>query len=119
MSRTRSWSIAVAAALACTAPLSAQQIPAAPAGFTSMPAATLVTTLVPAPAFGSPLAAEALTGPSLAPVPAVMSDRQSTALMIVGGVGMIVGSLIDGDSGRIIMVGGGALGLYGLYQYLR
>jgi cystathionine beta-lyase family protein involved in aluminum resistance len=48
-----------------------------------------------------------------------MRRSQSVALMIVGGAGMIVGSLIDGDTGTIIMVGGGVIGLVGLFQYLR
>jgi hypothetical protein len=45
--------------------------------------------------------------------------RQSVALMIVGAAGLLVGSIIGGDSGTIIMVGSGIIGLYGLYQYLR
>ena len=48
-----------------------------------------------------------------------MRRSQSVALMIVGGAGMIVGSLIEGDTGTIIMAGGGVIGLVGLFEYLR
>jgi hypothetical protein len=37
----------------------------------------------------------------------------------VGAAGIIVGSLIGGDSGTVIAVGGGIIGLFGLYRYLR
>ena len=43
----------------------------------------------------------------------------STALMIVGGAAFVAGALIDGDAGTLIMVGGAAIGLYGLYLYLQ
>lgn len=54
--------------------------------------------------------------------PVVMAAHrtdQSTAMMIVGGAAFIAGALIDGDAGTIIMVGGAAVGLYGLYLYLQ
>ncbi|HEY4305307.1 MAG TPA: hypothetical protein VGM82_12600 [Gemmatimonadaceae bacterium] len=44
---------------------------------------------------------------------------QSEALMVVGGVALIVGAIIGDDPGTIIMVGGAIVGLYGLYQYLQ
>ena len=40
-------------------------------------------------------------------------------MMIVGGAGLILGSIIGGDTGTIIMMGGGALGLYGMWQFLK
>jgi alanine dehydrogenase len=64
------------------------------------------------------MVSESADVPTVAPMPA-MRRSQSVALMIVGGAGMIVGSLIDGDTGTIIMVGGGVIGLVGLFQYLR
>lgn len=122
MSRSYRWSIAVAATLAFTAPLSAQQVPAgdavvAPITAFMRPVAPLVS-LVPVPALESTLT-ETLPSPSLEPIAPAMTQSQSVALMIVGGAAMIVGSLIDGDSGTIIMVGGGVAGLIGLFQYLR
>ena len=39
--------------------------------------------------------------------------------MIVGGAAFLAGAIIGGDAGTIIMVGGAAVGLYGLYLYLQ
>lgn len=123
MSRSYRWSIAVAAALAFAAPLSAQEAPAADAGVVPMtafmrPTAPTVS-LAPVSSPESIIATETAVAPFMAPVPPAMTQSQSVALMIVGGAAMIVGSLIDGDSGTIIMVGGGVAGLIGLFQYLR
>ncbi len=57
--------------------------------------------------------------PAPMPIPAPGRNSGNTALMIVGGAALIVGSVIDGDAGSIIMIGGGVIGLYGLWQYLR
>jgi len=54
--------------------------------------------------------------PMTAPVPAT---GNSPAMMIVGGVALLVGAVIGGSSGTIIMIGGGLLGLFGLWNYLR
>jgi hypothetical protein len=40
-------------------------------------------------------------------------------MMGVGVAAIVVGSLIGGDSGTIIAIGGGVIGLFGLYRYLR
>lgn len=85
-----------------------------------------------------PVPAEvALSGPRLAPVglqaaaltqassPAdVDRDRNvsvgsNLALMGVGAAAPVVGLLVGGDSGTVIAVGGGVIGLVGLYRYLR
>jgi hypothetical protein len=58
-----------------------------------------------------------LLDPSAA-VAATMSRQQSRAMMIVGGAGLIVGAIIGGTPGTIVMVGGGVVGLIGLYNYL-
>jgi hypothetical protein len=63
--------------------------------------------------FAAPLTFESVAAPTLAP------SSRNTALMIVGVAGMVVGAVIGGDEGTIVMVGSGALGLFGLYQYLR
>ncbi|MGH7624426.1 MAG: hypothetical protein ACREOJ_03805 [Gemmatimonadaceae bacterium] len=39
-------------------------------------------------------------------------------LMVLGGVALLTGAIIGGDAGTIIMVGGAAVGLYGLYVQL-
>ena len=41
------------------------------------------------------------------------------AMMIVGGAAIVVGAVIGGKSGTTIMVGGGILGLAGLWNYLK
>jgi len=63
--------------------------------------------------FATPRAFESYGAPALAPT------SRNRALMIVGVAGMVVGAVVGGDEGTIIMLGSGALGLYGLYQYLR
>jgi hypothetical protein len=54
-----------------------------------------------------------------APPQARRNLGQARAMMIVGGATFLAGALIGGDAGTIIMVGGAAIGLWGLYQYLR
>lgn len=44
---------------------------------------------------------------------------QSEILMIVGGATFLVGAIIGDDAGTIIMIGGAAIGLYGLYRFLQ
>jgi len=122
MSRSNRWPLTLIAVLALATPAAAQQIPTAdPAGApmtSAMRAMAPVVSLEPATPFESVAVTGTATALLATPAPA-MRRSQSVALMIVGGAGMIVGSLIDGDSGTIIMVGGGVLGLVGLFQYLR
>jgi hypothetical protein len=40
-------------------------------------------------------------------------------LMIVGGAIFLAGAIIGDDPGTIIMIGGAAVGIYGLYLYLQ
>ncbi len=44
--------------------------------------------------------------------------RRSTTLMIIGGAIFLAGAVIGDDAGAIIMIGGAATALYGLYLYL-
>ena len=46
------------------------------------------------------------------------SNKRAMALMIVGGVALVVGAVIGDDAGTIVMLGGAAVGLYGLYMFL-
>lgn len=46
------------------------------------------------------------------------SNRNSVALMIVGGAALVVGAVIGNDAGTLVMLGGAAVGLYGLYLFL-
>jgi hypothetical protein len=45
--------------------------------------------------------------------------KKGVPLMIVGGAALITGLIIGGDVGTVIAVGGGLLGLYGLYVFLK
>lgn len=45
--------------------------------------------------------------------------RRSESLMIVGGAIFLAGAIIGDDAGTIIMIGGAAIGIYGLYLYLQ
>ena len=75
-------------------------------------------------------ASVALRAPAPTPVPAdsataLLQRRagqgfgQSEILMIVGGATFLVGAIIGDDAGTIVMIGGAAIGLYGLYQFLQ
>jgi hypothetical protein len=44
---------------------------------------------------------------------------QPVALMVVGFAGLVAGAIIGGTPGTVVMVGGAAVGLIGLYQYLQ
>ena len=46
------------------------------------------------------------------------SNRNAVALMIVGGAALVVGAVIGDDPGTLVMLGGAAVGLYGLYLFL-
>ena len=51
--------------------------------------------------------------------PGQARESQNVAMMIVGGAALVVGSVIGGDAGTLMMVGGGVVGLVGLYRYLQ
>lgn len=46
------------------------------------------------------------------------SNRNAVALMAVGGAALVVGAVIGDDAGTLVMLGGAAVGLYGLYLFL-
>jgi len=122
MSFLHRWSLTVAAALALATPASAQWKPVADAGPVLDASAALATT--PAPDFalmsgGDTSGVEASASTFVAPpLPGVERTSTDVALMIVGGAALIIGSVIGDDAGAMMMVGGGVLGLVGLYRYL-
>ncbi|MEQ1855713.1 MAG: hypothetical protein ABL963_04530 [Longimicrobiales bacterium] len=123
MSSIHRWLFPVAAALALAAPLSAQWKPVAGADQARTVPSTL--TSAPAPHFGFVSGVESIelepTTPTFsAPAfPGQARESENVALMIVGGAALVVGSVIGGDAGTLMMVGGGVAGLVGLYRYLR
>lgn len=63
--------------------------------------------------------ASAAKSVTLSPVAPVQRVGQSKAMMIVGGAGLIAGLIIGGDAGTVVAVAGAAVGLFGLYNYLK
>jgi len=110
-------------ALTMVAPILAQSPPSLAAD--QVPAAT--ATWVTVSEFGVALtdwSAQSMhesTAPTWsAPViPGQARESQNVAMMIVGGAALVVGSVIGDDAGTIMMVGGGVVGLVGLYRYLQ
>lgn len=128
----RTFTTAIAACL-LAAPLAAQGVSDNPAGqqnvvavtapavapsVTVAPATSPVTSMAPTQVAATVGVRAFSTAPALAPSP-VPATGNSPAMMIVGGVALLVGAVVGGDAGLIIMVGGGLLGLYGLWNYLR
>ncbi|MDQ6831399.1 MAG: hypothetical protein M3081_21265 [Gemmatimonadota bacterium] len=48
-----------------------------------------------------------------------MGAGQNVALMGVGAAGLITGLIIGGKGGTAVAIGGGLIGLYGLYRFLQ
>jgi len=60
--------------------------------------------------------------PGAAPVQssgAHVGAGSNVAMMGVGAAGIVVGSMIGGPGGTMIAIGGGVIGLIGLFRYLR
>lgn len=51
--------------------------------------------------------------------PSGLHQGEGVALMAVGGAGLVAGLLIGNSAGTAVAIGGLAVGLYGLYQYVR
>ncbi len=122
----RSFMTAVAACLLAT-PLAAQGVSdnsAQNAAAITAPVAAPSVAVAPAVSLAPTQAAATVgvraytTAPAPVTAPAPATGR-NPAMMIVGGVALLVGAVIGGDEGTIIMIGGGVLGLFGLWNYLR
>lgn len=99
--------IAVCALALIPAAVSAQQSPrAATAGPTIRSAAVGIQ---PAVENDGVLSAQGIFSPG---------QGRDVALMVVGGAAMIAGAIIGGTAGTIFLIGGAAIALYGLYNYL-
>ena len=107
----------------------------APAVLTAQGSAALAPTS-PAPAVSTvPAAASAMARPDVAGIttkadanaPLVVSSAaaeglhqgEGVALMAVGGAGLVAGLLIGNSAGTAVAIGGLAVGLVGLYEYVR
>jgi hypothetical protein len=132
-SRTTIWA-ALAAALMLPSIGAAQDVapvtaPVAPT-FVMAPAAVSVTAAVP-----STMTPDRATGPlttaravglqhvfadsATAPMMKMKKSRSSSVtLMVFGLATLLVGTVVDGDTGTVIVLTGAGIGLVGLYRYL-
>jgi len=120
--------VALAAVATSAAPLHAQSGSPAATSFAE-PAARAVAPAAPRATGGPAIVAEAVAArplltahsadeSALAPMRR-RAFSQGQTLMIVGGAAFVAGALIGDDAGAIVMIGGAAVGLYGLYLYLQ
>ena len=112
----------VFAILALASPLTGQQPPLDDQTLTPVIQISDQTVFLGLSAVGSGFTAPStvswLAATAAAPVIQERRASHNVALMIVGGAGLIVGALVDGDAGTVIMIGGGAVALVGLYRYV-
>lgn len=111
----------VAATLVVAAPAArAQSAVASPVPLTALDAGPSVSRLA---AGARPVAAAHLEASAVEQEAAAMRRRarfsRPETLMILGGATFLTGAIIGKDAGTVIMVGGAAVGLYGLYLYLQ
>lgn len=106
------------AVLVLAAPVVARAQNAAPAAAVQeMAKAAPVQNSAVAPAPVGVRASTSVNAPVALPAP--VNTSRNVALMIVGGAALIVGAIVGGRTGTIIMVGGGVIGLLGLWNYLQ
>lgn len=131
MSRHRSFATAIAVLL-LSSPLAAQAVSQNTSAVSVTPNAATVTArstsdslalLSPAwtPAWTNVGVATTPNATAFAPTRSILTSRspESGAMMIVGGAALLVGAVVGGKAGTVVMVGGGVLGLVGLWSYLR
>jgi len=111
------------AAFAVATPSALVSVTSAPVADSATPSETSATTsaVVRGPSLSSArVASHAISTSRGAPVVIQnrTSNRNSVALMIVGGAALVVGAVIGDDAGTLVMLGGAAVGLYGLYLFL-
>ena len=87
---------------------------------TAQPAAAQPVSLAPVEQ-NARVGVHALSPSGPAPIAPPRRDHvgSNVALMIVGGVVLIIGAVVGGTPGTLIMIGGGVVGVIGLYRYLQ
>jgi len=93
-------------------------VPSTPIQLVNAPSMNRAQFLTPTPATRQPDARQ------LGQTTVALQGNESTgghngAMMIVGSAGLVVGALVGGNAGTLIMVGGGIVGLMGLWNYLK
>jgi hypothetical protein len=92
---------------------------------TATPRAVAIRVAAPAPIVPAGVTQSAVGSPASADANAPYAMRsssnspRSSAMMIVGGAAFIVGAVVGGKGGTAVMIGGGILGLVGLWNYLQ
>ena len=91
---------------------------------TAMPRAVAIRAAAPAPIVPAGVTQSAVGSQASADANAPYAMRssnspRSSAMMIVGGAAFIVGAVVGGKGGTAVMIGGGILGLVGLWNYLQ
>jgi hypothetical protein len=94
------------------------------AGDITMPTRSMIVDS--APAAGPRVVRAGITMPARVHQPGVAPSQAdnvnagpNVAMMAVGAAGIVVGSMIGGNGGTMIALGGGIIGLIGLFRYLR
>lgn len=130
-SRTRSFAVAALTLTAVLLPLSvnAQVRPATDpdSAMVRRPEVTMAATATRVDTLAGPRFARAgVSVPAAVAGLAVRKESDShlgagpnVAMMGVGVAGVVIGSMVGGDGGAAIAIGGGVLGLIGLFRYLR
>jgi hypothetical protein len=90
--------------------------PAVPAG---VPAVRITPALAGPRIVAAGISRPAVTDTQALPRSNNLGNGNNVAMMVVGGAGIVVGSLIGDDAGYTIAVGGAIIGLIGLFRYLR
>jgi hypothetical protein len=133
MSRTpmiaRSWRTLIAAAAWAVSPalLAAQPVAGSttPDDSAAASAAAVDTMATPTLAAPAPAGVAVARHHETAYVPTALNADthvgvgQNLALVVVGAAGIVTGALVGGGAGTAIIVGGAAIGLYGLYRLVR
>ena len=113
--------IAAIAALLVAAPLAAQGVSPS----VGLPATVSAPSAVLTSSIGPTIQNAAVGFRVAQPALGVMApqnragDSRDVAMMIVGGVGILVGAVIGGQPGTVVMLGSGIIGLVGLFGYLQ
>ena len=107
----------VAVAVASPAAIAIAQSPAASSARTQVPARSTAGPTVAASVVG--IKASTTTAPKPVAAENNLGAGRNVALMVVGGAALIIGAIIGGTPGVLIAVGGAAIGLYGLYNFVQ
>ncbi len=117
--------LALSAAVVAPGAVYAQNAPASQAVAQDAGQQVVIASPAPAPMVRSDVAGIQPTADHAAPLAVSaaatngLHQGQGVALLAVGGAGLIAGLLIGGTAGTAVAIGGLAVGLVGLYQFIQ